>query len=90
MNRKFSEKSDVYSFGVVLAEVFGKNPFAHLNFEHHWEFLRKLRDGEVVPEFPECPNKQIGQLMRQCMDSDPDQRPSFVEIHSQLLKVKIK
>ena len=81
----YSEKADVYSFGVVMWELYqtdGKFPFEDMSalraaHEVAYSGLRPLPD---VPE--ETTPSWVRRLIGKCWVSDPNDRPSFVNILS--------
>ena len=77
--RQFSHASDAWMFGVTLWEMFsfGEDPWIGLNGS---QILRKIdRDGERLG-FPEASPPDVYQLMLQCWDKVPAERPSFAAI----------
>ncbi|KAM4696631.1 tyrosine-protein kinase ABL1 isoform 2-T2 [Rhinophrynus dorsalis] len=76
---KFSIKSDVWAFGVLLWEIatYGMSPYPGIDLSQVYELLEK----DYRMERPEgCPEK-VYELMRECWQWNPLDRPSFAEIH---------
>ncbi|XP_075440684.1 tyrosine-protein kinase ABL1 isoform X2 [Ascaphus truei] len=76
---KFSIKSDVWAFGVLLWEIatYGMSPYPGIDLSQVYELLEK----DYRMERPEgCPEK-VYELMRECWQWNPLERPSFAEIH---------
>ncbi|XP_053328791.1 tyrosine-protein kinase ABL1 isoform X2 [Spea bombifrons] len=76
---KFSIKSDVWAFGVLLWEIatYGMSPYPGIDLSQVYELLEK----DYRMERPEgCPEK-VYELMRECWQWNPVDRPSFAEIH---------
>jgi len=76
-NKPYTEKADVYSFGVVLWEVLtreipyrGKQTIA---------VIHSIDKGETL-EIPESCPASYAQLMRNCWQQFPENRPTFTEI----------
>ena len=73
-------ESDVYSFGIILYELYsrqdpyeGENPATVLD-----EICdKKINKRPPVPEH--CPAK-IAEIMNECVDGNPEKRPTFEEI----------
>ena len=79
---KFSVKSDVWSYAVVLFEIFthGQTPYDGMGNK---EVFDKVMNGYRL-EIPEGCQPEIYELMIDCWLSDPNERPSFNEIHKRL------
>ncbi|KAK7869384.1 hypothetical protein R5R35_000690 [Gryllus longicercus] len=79
---KFSTKSDVWAFGILLWEIatYGMSPYPGVDLTDVYHMLEKGYRMECPPG---CPPK-IYDLMRQCWQWSPGERPSFQEIHHAL------
>ncbi|CAJ1084363.1 protein-tyrosine kinase 6b [Xyrichtys novacula] len=79
---KFSIKSDVWSFGVLLYEIttYGSIPYPAYSNE---ETYIQVTGGYRMPIPPKCP-EFIYQLMLKCWSANPDDRPSFRIVKSEL------
>ncbi|XP_038699348.1 serine/threonine-protein kinase EDR1 isoform X2 [Tripterygium wilfordii] len=85
-NEPANEKCDVYSFGVILWELVtccipwkGLNPMqvvGAVGFQH-----RRL-------EIPEDVDPAIGQIIRECWQTEPHLRPSFTQLMSRLRRLQ--
>lgn len=84
-HEEYSEKADVYSFAIVLWElVERKDPYGTLNaFQVP---LQVANDGLRPADFSRSAPLGLEPLMKQCWDSDPEQRPPFSEIAETLSK----
>ncbi|PKY24293.1 kinase-like protein [Rhizophagus irregularis] len=77
---KFSKEADIYSFGMVMWELTtGCKPFA--NVKHDIHLVYKILDGER-PKITEDTPEFYANLMKSCWDTDPNKRPSIIEIHN--------
>lgn len=77
--RQFSHASDSWMFAVTLWEMFtfGEDPWIGLNGT---QILRKIdREGERLHHPDSCP-PDVYQLMLQCWDKKPSERPTFAAI----------
>ncbi|XP_073845871.1 activated Cdc42 kinase [Musca autumnalis] len=77
--RQFSHASDTWMFGVTLWEMFtfGEDPWVGLNGS---QILRKIdREGERLHHPDACP-PDVYELMLQCWDKTPAERPTFAAI----------
>ncbi|KAH9616884.1 hypothetical protein KSS87_015934 [Heliosperma pusillum] len=84
-----TEKSDVYSFGVVLLElVTGKRPTDPCFVQKGLNVMNILLKANKIEEIVDrrCPNvdlesaEAILDVISQCTDADPEQRPSMNEV----------
>lgn len=77
--RQFSHASDTWMFGITLWEMFtfGEEPWIGLDGS---KILKKIdREGERLPHPDACP-PDVYQLMLQCWDKTPNERPTFAAI----------
>lgn len=77
--RQFSHASDTWMFGVTIWEcyTFGEDPWVGLNGS---QILKKIdREGERLHLPDSCP-PDVYQLMLQCWDKTPTDRPTFAAI----------
>jgi len=80
--------TDVFSFGIILYEVYSrKDPYE--GEEDAMEVLRAVRDKNVRKRPPFHPNMcgQVASLMSDCIEDDPELRPTFEEIDTRLRRV---
>ncbi|XP_077413864.1 discoidin domain-containing receptor 2-like [Vanacampus margaritifer] len=90
---KFTMASDVWAYGVTLWEILTlckKQPYAHLSdeqvIENTGEFFRDQGKQVYLPQPPCCPDGVYNDLMLRCWRRNANQRPSFQDIHSQLVE----
>ncbi|CAH0390780.1 unnamed protein product [Bemisia tabaci] len=79
---KFSTKSDVWAFGILLWEIatYGMSPYPGVDLTDVYHMLEKGYRMECPPG---CPPK-IYELMRECWQWVPGERPTFRDIHHAL------
>ncbi|XP_075264617.1 RAF proto-oncogene serine/threonine-protein kinase-like isoform X4 [Convolutriloba macropyga] len=81
----YSYKSDVYSFGIVLFELFSGNlPYNGLCRD---VIIYMVGKGFLKPDLSQCQDDtpaDLKQLLIECVQKKPDDRPLFPEIHTQL------
>ncbi|GAM24730.1 hypothetical protein SAMD00019534_079050 [Acytostelium subglobosum LB1] len=97
-SKKYSTKSDVYSYSIVLWELIQRCingsyqvPFSHLKLDYDFQIIhhtakynkRPLVDETKVP-------LPIQQLLKQCWDADPQNRPDLDTVIKSLESFKTK
>ncbi|GAA57437.1 Tyrosine-protein kinase csk [Clonorchis sinensis] len=80
--RQFTIKSDVWSFGILLWEIYsyGRIPYPRMLAS---QVLPQLKAGYRMKAPEGCPS-EIYRLMRQTWNIDPEERPSFATILTEL------
>jgi len=76
--------TDVYSFGVILYELYSrKEPYEG---EEAAEVLKLVADPSVCkrPPIPDSCPKQVQDIMNECLNHDPQKRPSFADLDVRL------
>jgi serine/threonine protein kinase len=84
----YTEKADVWSFGMVLYEL-TTNTIPYSDCNNPMQIKDKLENKKT----PSIPNENeidstLRELMKQCWNWDPQQRPSFTQIVQILKKAK--
>lgn len=85
---QFSEKSDVYSFGVTLIELFGATRAFDDIAGSATELMIRIAMEGLRPTIPKDLPVSLKSLLRRCMATDPDDRPSFTDILEKLAEVR--
>ncbi|XP_067887917.1 tyrosine-protein kinase FRK-like [Heterodontus francisci] len=82
ITNQVSTKSDVWSFGIVLFEIttYGKVPYTGMS---NRMVISELVQGYRMPCPNDCP-QAIYNIMRECWNEVPSQRPSFSTLKLQL------
>uniref|UniRef100_A0A3B4ZRY0 receptor protein-tyrosine kinase n=1 Tax=Stegastes partitus TaxID=144197 RepID=A0A3B4ZRY0_9TELE len=90
---KFTMASDVWAFGVTLWEILTlckEQPYSQLSdeqvIENTGEFFRDQGKQVYLPKPPCCPDRVYSDLMLSCWRRNAKQRPSFQEMHAQLME----
>ena len=75
---RYTSQSDVWSYGIVLWEIatLAELPYQGLSNE---EVLSHVKSGRH-PTPPENCSSVLGDLMLECWHTDPDSRPTFLDI----------
>ena len=84
LNNNFNEKNDIYSYGLILWEIFNETiPFnVKLKDVKNYVLNEKLR-----PEIKEENiDKELANLIRECWDTEPSNRPEIDKILNLLIK----
>ncbi|KAN0014456.1 hypothetical protein ACTFIU_000774 [Dictyostelium citrinum] len=86
--RLFNEKADVYSFGLVLWQIFTRQELFP-EFDNFFKFVAAICEKQLRPSIPDdCP-KSLRELIKKCWDPNPEVRPSFEGIVSELEEIII-
>uniref|UniRef100_A0A4W6FPM7 receptor protein-tyrosine kinase n=1 Tax=Lates calcarifer TaxID=8187 RepID=A0A4W6FPM7_LATCA len=90
---KFTMASDVWAFGVTLWEILTlckEQPYSQLSdeqvIENTGEFFRDQGKQVYLPKPACCPERVYANLMLSCWRRNAKQRPSFQEMHAQLME----
>ncbi|XP_068734214.1 fibroblast growth factor receptor 2-like isoform X2 [Montipora capricornis] len=78
--------SDVWSFGILLWEIvtLGANPYPAMKRD---DLIEQLRVGYRMPKPPFC-SDELYAIMWQCWQTDPESRPTFLELGKTLHRLK--
>jgi serine/threonine protein kinase len=84
-----SKAADVYSFGVVLFELLsGSKPYQGM---HYAQIVSSITSGKLLQMLPQqAPHLPAGllELVAACLATKPVDRPTFIEVHSQLRQLE--
>ncbi|MEQ2314981.1 DNA damage responsive protein [Ameca splendens] len=90
---KFTMASDVWAFGVTLWEILTlckEQPYSQFSdeqvIENTGEFFRNQGKQVYLPKPQCCPDRIYNDLMLSCWRRNAQERPSFKEIHTQLME----
>nr|XP_023654551.1 protein-tyrosine kinase 6 [Paramormyrops kingsleyae] len=81
----YSSKSDVWSYGVLLYEIFSYGGLPYPGYGNG-EMHSLLTNGYRMPAPPACPDR-IYSIMKLCWSTAPESRPSFKDLHCDLLHI---
>ena len=83
---KYSSSADVYSFGVILWEMLTSDiPFRGRSIPHITGMVGYYRETLKVPQ--QC-NKNLRQIVNNCLLYEPERRPTFDHIVKYLERVE--
>ncbi|XP_067948281.1 uncharacterized protein [Watersipora subatra] len=82
---KYTSKSDVWAYGITLWELLtrGGIPYPGINNYHISEYIAS---GKRIEKPDICPSI-IYEMMRECWDAEPENRPSFPDMSARLDKL---
>jgi serine/threonine protein kinase len=76
----YTSAADVYPYGIMLWELLTRqHPFEEFNYSFNYDLEEAIKNGQR-PTIPEDAPASFSQLIRDCWDSNPRNRPSFREI----------
>ncbi|XP_038064852.1 muscle, skeletal receptor tyrosine protein kinase-like [Patiria miniata] len=80
LSNMYTSKSDVWSFGVLLWELvtLGSHPYPGMSSQ---EVINELKKGYRLPK-PEHCGDDIYQIMMDCWQEKPEDRPDFAGLHT--------
>ena len=77
-------KADVFSFGMMCSDILsGEKPIFH-NLDEYRNFIQKSHR----PKLPATYSEVLRSLVHECWSLDPSKRPTFLEIHTKLARLK--
>lgn len=88
LRAEFSTKSDVWSFGIVLTELVTHGAKPYKAIQHDDDIQGHLMNGYRIPqsELRDCPDDWY-RLMLECWRMEPDDRPTFENLHGKLSEI---
>ncbi|KAI5102483.1 tyrosine-protein kinase SRK3, partial [Silurus meridionalis] len=80
--KEYTMKCDIWSFGILLTEIitYGNDPYPDLDKK---TCIESIQQGYRMPCPADCP-VILYDVMLQCWHSNPDKRPTFMELHKRL------
>ena len=77
-------KADVFSFGMMCSDILsGEKPCFRMLHDYH-EYIHKSKRPKLPPTYSEA----LRSLVHECWSSEPSERPTFLDIHTRLARLK--
>jgi len=77
----YNSKVDIWSLGCVIIEMAtAKPPWSEQNFENPFRALYHIGHSGAIPKLPENISELSISFLRQCLQRDPDKRPSAKDL----------
>ncbi|RGB43079.1 kinase-like domain-containing protein [Rhizophagus diaphanus] len=88
IRKPYTQATDIYSFGIIMYLVAtGKQPFTDFTHDEAMVLIRNGARPEInEPEAPKC----YIDLMKLCWDSNPNNRPTAIEIEELICTFKLE
>lgn len=86
LSNVYTSKSDVFSFGILMWEIvtLASTPYRQLETS---QVIREVANNGLRPERPKYCHSQLYRIMSQCWSTNPEDRPTFKDLVSQLDKM---
>ncbi|XP_074661272.1 tyrosine-protein kinase Fer-like [Tubulanus polymorphus] len=85
---KYTSKCDVWSFGILMWEVFSQGSTPYPGMNNH-KAKTEVRRGYRM-DAPSGTPPDVFKLMRQCWDMEPNERPHFETLHTELKAIHLR
>jgi Protein tyrosine and serine/threonine kinase len=84
--------ADVYSFGVLLVDLFGEQPYSQPEYRDLGiaQLLYAVVTEGLRPVLPAIGLPRLNDLIIECLEAEPEHRPSFAELVTRLRRIDIK
>jgi len=87
---RYSESADIYSLGIVLYEIFtGITAYSDKSEKNIMNLMIDIATNGLRPTMPVDVNPAIKQMIDECLDKNPETRPTAAELELRLKRVKL-
>jgi len=87
---RYSESADIYSLGIVLYEIFtGITAYSDKSDKNIMNLMMDIANNGLRPTMPDDINPAIKQIILECLDKNPETRPTAIELVMRLKRVKL-
>jgi serine/threonine protein kinase len=88
-DRQYGQGSDVFAFALILFELLAGQPAISKDV-NGMAIVRLLVADEFRPDIPESVLSEVQELITDCWENDPDDRPSCEEVFDRLEAMDFK
>jgi serine/threonine protein kinase len=85
----FRQASDVFAFGLILFEILAARPAFPPGLDH-WKIACRVAINGERPAIPDFVHPPVRALIEDCLEFEPDDRPTFGEIADRLAEMEFK
>ena len=87
-NKDYTFKSDIYSFGILTLQILTNRINVYVDKTIKCSEIIQLKQNGHLPNLSDVKNQKLRDLINQCLDSDPEKRPTTNKIIDTIKKIE--